>query len=60
LQREEPLVEVLGLLTTLLEGWEGAQRHLAEAAPPRPAAVEIESAWKHAPEATYSPQAWSF
>jgi flagellar secretion chaperone FliS len=57
-QRDEGLAEVLGLFTTLLEGWEGAQSQLgsqAQSSPETPAA-----AWSHAQETAYTPHAWSF
>jgi flagellar secretion chaperone FliS len=62
---EEPLEEVAGLLATLLEGWEGAQRQL-ESASPRgdlPAAPAIRptpAAWAQSEPEAYAPQAWSF
>jgi flagellar protein FliS len=43
-QSDEPLVEVLGLLTTLGEAWESVQRPA-----PKPV-TQAESPWSHAPE----------
>jgi flagellar secretion chaperone FliS len=55
-QRDEPMVEVLGLLSTLLESWEGVQRLLnSKPVPQAPAAR-----WAQAQETSYTPQAWSF
>jgi flagellar secretion chaperone FliS len=55
-QRDEPMVEVLGLLSTLLESWEGVQGFLNSKpmpqAPPAP--------WAQMQETSYTPQAWSF
>jgi flagellar secretion chaperone FliS len=55
-QRDEPMVEVLGLLSTLLENWEGVQRLLDSK--PRPQAPT--APWAQAHETAYTPQAWSF
>jgi flagellar protein FliS len=56
-QKDEPLVEVLGLLSTMLEGWEGARTELKA----EPAVVASAAASVFAQqEATYTPQAWSF
>ena len=55
-QRDEPMVEVLGLLSTLLEGWEGVQCLLVS----KPAARTQAGPWTTAQESTYTPQAWSF
>jgi flagellar protein FliS len=44
-QVDDPLVEVLGLLNTLGEAWEGLQRP-----DPKPV-VQAESPWSHMPEA---------
>jgi flagellar secretion chaperone FliS len=53
-QADAPLAEVLGLLATLAEGWEGVQRELAPAAP-------AESGWAHAvAEEPAAEHAWSF
>jgi flagellar protein FliS len=57
-QIEEPLAEVLGLLTTVLEGWEAMQAQLGNDSQPAPVAQA--SAWAHAPEPTYTSHAWSF
>ncbi len=61
-QRDEPLAEVLGLLTDLLEGWEGAQRQLGVASNERPIvpaeAAPVPAAWAqtaHTAEAVYTP-----
>ncbi|MGA7240150.1 MAG: flagellar export chaperone FliS [Bryobacteraceae bacterium] len=55
-QRDEPMVEVLGLLSTLLEGWEGVQRLLdSKSAQPIQAGP-----WTAVQETAYTPQAWSF
>ena len=69
-QTEGPLTEVLGLLTTVLEGWEGAQQQLRQAGPgtestggaESPAALTqfAEAAFLHAQETGYAPRAWSF
>lgn len=56
-QRDEPLVDVLGLLNTLGEAWEGVQRSEAKPAPP------AESPWSHAPvlePAAGAAHGWSF
>lgn len=66
-QREEPLAEVSDLLTTLLEGWEGAQKQLAaqsagvtrSSEAPVPA-ENAASPWVAAEPAIYRSQAWSF
>jgi hypothetical protein len=66
-QREEPLAEVLDLMATLLEGWEGAKKQLAaqSAAIPTlsqaPAPAEHAAGpWALAKPAIYRSQAWSF
>ena len=56
-QRDEPMAEALGLLTTLLEGWEGVQSRLGSAAPPAPQPPA--DAWAQAQETAYTPHAWS-
>jgi len=56
-QKDEPLVEVLGLLSTMLEGWEGARTELK--AEPVMAVSAAAGAFAQQ-EATYTPQAWSF
>jgi flagellar secretion chaperone FliS len=55
-QADGPLAEVLGLLATLSEAWEGAQQ---QSAPARPASAE---AWGTPPPAELEPSthAWSF
>ena len=56
-QSEEPLVEVLGLLNTLGEAWEGVRKP-----EPRPV-MQAESPWSHAPlepVAAGSAHGWSF
>jgi flagellar secretion chaperone FliS len=55
-QTDGPLAEVLGLLSTLAEGWQGAQ---GQAEPARPAAS---AAWGAPPPAELEPatHAWSF
>jgi flagellar secretion chaperone FliS len=55
-QRDEPMTEVLGLLSTLLEGWEGVQRLLDSKPVPQASAAP----WAAAQETAYTPQAWSF
>jgi flagellar secretion chaperone FliS len=56
-QREEPLAEVLGLFSTLLENWEGVQSFLGSA---RASQIPVTS-YALAPETSaYTPQAWSF
>lgn len=55
-QRDEPMVEVLGLLSTLIENWEGGQR-LLDSKPSMPTQA---GPWTAAQETTYAPQAWSF
>jgi len=53
-QADAPLGEVLGLLSTLAEGWEGVQREMA---PPVPAGT----AWSHAmADEPAAGHAWSF
>jgi flagellar protein FliS len=69
-QQDEPLVEVMGLLSTLLEGWDGVQSQMQAAQAPvaQTAAGAHEwahapagaSVWAHAPEASHTSQAWSF
>jgi flagellin-specific chaperone FliS len=49
-KRDEPMTEVLGLLSTVLEGWEGVQRLLTKPAPKAPAAP-----WEQAHETAYTP-----
>ena len=58
-QREEPLVEVLGLLTTLLEGWEGAQSQIRSTSVSTPT-LAASGPWTQPQDAGYTPQAWSF
>ncbi len=57
-QADAPLAEVLALLSTLSEAWDGVKTQTSE--PPLPA----ESRWAQPvpveTAATYSPQAWSF
>jgi flagellar protein FliS len=55
-QSDEPLAEVLGLLTTLAEGWEGAKKATAVTDPCPAAAV---SPWA-APAGETAGHAWSF
>jgi flagellar protein FliS len=57
-QTEEPLAEVLGLLTTILEGWEGMQAQSGNATQAAP--VSQGSHWAHAQESGYTSNAWSF
>jgi flagellar protein FliS len=57
-QKDEPLVEVLGLLTTMLEGWEGARTEL-KSEPVAAVAMGAGAAFAQQ-EASYTPQAWSF
>ena len=54
-QKDAPLAEVLRLLTTLAEGWEGVKRQLQ---PP----AEAAKAWKSPPPdpGAYVSQGWSF
>jgi flagellar secretion chaperone FliS len=66
-QREEPLAEVQNLLSTLLDGWEGAQRQLAaqtmQTTDSRRADVPGSfdgGTWARPDQASYTPQAWSF
>jgi len=56
-QIDEPLVEMLGLLTTLKEGWDGVLEQQA-----RPAAPSAGNAWAQAAtqDASSGSQAWSF
>ncbi len=56
-QHEEPLAEVLGLLSTLLEGWEGMQRQLQNT-PVADHAAPAAGVWAQTPD--YARQAWSF
>jgi flagellin-specific chaperone FliS len=53
-QREEPLAEALGLLETLLEGWEGAQQQLQETQ------TRATEPWAIPQEQSYTPHAWNF
>ena len=53
-QADAPLAEVLGLLATLSEAWDGVGRQLAPAPP-------VESAWAHSvPVEAVQAHAWSF
>jgi len=58
-QRDEPLAEVLSLLATLAEGWEGVR----PAAKPEPVPAAV-NRWNPAPPsdapASYAEHAWSF
>jgi flagellar secretion chaperone FliS len=56
-QREEPLTEVLGLLATLIENWEGVQSFLGSQRTPQ---VPVSSYTPAAETTAYTPQAWSF
>ncbi len=58
-QREEPLVEMLGLLTTLLEGWEGAHSQLRSNHANTPN-LAASGPWTPPQDGGYTPQAWSF
>ena len=58
-QSEEPLAEVLGLLSTLLEGWEGMQRQL-QSAPAADRVTPSSGAWAQPADAGHARQAWSF
>jgi flagellar protein FliS len=54
-QTDEPLAEVLGLLATLSEAWDGVGQQLGEPAP-----QPVESAWAQpAPEEAVAAHAWS-
>jgi flagellar protein FliS len=55
-QRDEPLAEVLSLLATLAEGWEGVR----SAAKPEPAAARWNPAATEESSASYAEHAWSF
>ncbi|HEU0367853.1 MAG TPA: hypothetical protein VFR42_01505, partial [Candidatus Acidoferrum sp.] len=55
-QREEPLAEVLGLLSTLLENWQGVQQLVAGERAPQPLVSSYAVAQG---TAAYTPQAWS-
>ena len=55
-QRDEPLVEILGLLSTLLEGWEGVQRLLESKPLPQ---TPSQAPWAQVQETAYTPQAWN-
>jgi flagellar protein FliS len=57
-QRDEPMAEVLSLLATLAEGWEGV-RPAAKAAP-EPAADRWNPAATSEPSPDYADHAWSF
>jgi flagellar protein FliS len=57
-QRDEPLAEVLSLLATLAEGWEGV-RPAAKSAP-EPVANPWNPAAAPEPSASYAEHAWSF
>ncbi len=69
-QADEPLAEVSGLLTTVLEGWEGAQQQMQEAgsttesagrADPQSGQSEFAgTVWAQTQEAGYASRAWSF
>lgn len=65
-QREEPFAEVEGLLSTLFEGWEGAQKQLAAQTmhPTDSRGAEsrgsFDGPWARPDQASYTPQAWSF
>jgi flagellar protein FliS len=56
-QADEPLAEVLGLLATLAEAWQGVKRETQAAAP-------AENPWAQSPpmepSTAYGPSAWSF
>lgn len=52
-QSDEPLVEVLGLLNTLSEAWEGVMR---ESKP----ATAVESPWAQSQESGGAAHAWNF
>ena len=52
-QSDEPLVEVLGLLNTLSEAWEGVKQ---ESKP----AVAVESPWAQSQESAGAAHAWNF
>ncbi len=54
-QTDGPLAETLGLLSTLLEGWDGVRQQIQPAAP-------VGNAWAQAAtqDALSSSQAWSF
>ncbi|MGD0870549.1 MAG: flagellar export chaperone FliS [Bryobacteraceae bacterium] len=56
-QADGPLAEVLGLLATLAEAWQGVEREAQPTAPP-------ENPWAQRPPAesaaAYGPSAWSF
>jgi flagellar protein FliS len=57
-QIDEPLADVLGLLTTLKEGWDGIKRQTDQAPP---AESMTRDAWTQAArDETGTPQAWSF
>ena len=60
-QRDEPLAEVLSLLVTLAEGWEGVRSDAKPASAPQPAAA---TQWKPElatePAASRAEHAWSF
>lgn len=64
-QSDELLAEVLALLTTLLEGWEGAQQQLQGGGRQQPAQTETPAhytapaAWQQS-EVAHTPHAWSF
>jgi flagellin-specific chaperone FliS len=54
-QSDEPLAETLGLLTTLLEGWDGARQQIKPATP-------LGNAWSQtaAQNTSATSQDWSF
>jgi flagellar protein FliS len=56
-QADAPLAEVLGLLATLAEGWDGVRRQVA-ALPAQPA-TPAPQAWTPAPADPVSSHAWS-
>jgi flagellar secretion chaperone FliS len=55
-QRDGPLAEVLGLLATLGDAWDGVA---AQVRPPEPPAVHPSMAWGQAAEAETGGHAWS-
>jgi flagellar secretion chaperone FliS len=57
-QRDESMVEVLGLLTTLLDSWEDVQRQLQDTKVESPADAATGLARREA-DASSAPQSWS-
>ena len=59
-QRDEPLAEVLSLLATLAEGWEGVRTAVKPATRPEPAAGRWNPGAMEDASAEHAEHAWSF